>query len=174
MRQYWLKPLGVTDPPTPMPNDWTAEHSLDHFDLRTGPAIPQKIPQMGRGDRVLFHAVIHVRLFAEGEILWRPEWKEDPVWGFRWPWVYPCRIDVWVPLIEQGLASSEVVPKRALGRIQAGGDFAKLSAEEYSRLLNALRAQPNARQRPQLGLGRSTDGLSAAEIATEPVARPPE
>lgn len=26
--------------------------------------------------------------------------------------------------------------------------------------------------RPRLGLGRSTDGLSAAETATEPVARP--
>ena len=27
--------------------------------------------------------------------------------------------------------------------------------------------------RPRLGLGRSTDGLSAADIANEPVARPP-
>lgn len=26
--------------------------------------------------------------------------------------------------------------------------------------------------RPRLGLGRSTDGLSAAETATEPIARP--
>jgi len=29
------------------------------------------------------------------------------------------------------------------------------------------------RRRPRLGLGRSTDGLSAADIANEPVARPP-
>ena len=28
------------------------------------------------------------------------------------------------------------------------------------------------RVRPRLGLGRSTDGLSAAETATEPIARP--
>jgi hypothetical protein len=27
--------------------------------------------------------------------------------------------------------------------------------------------------RPRLGLGRSTDGVSAAQVATEPVARPP-
>ena len=27
--------------------------------------------------------------------------------------------------------------------------------------------------RPRLGLGHSTDGLSAAETATEPIARPP-
>jgi hypothetical protein len=27
--------------------------------------------------------------------------------------------------------------------------------------------------RPRLGLGRSTDGASAAKIATEPIARPP-
>jgi len=30
-----------------------------------------------------------------------------------------------------------------------------------------------SRPRPRLGLGRSTDGLSAADIANEPVARPP-
>jgi hypothetical protein len=29
------------------------------------------------------------------------------------------------------------------------------------------------RRRPRLGLGRSTDGLSAADIANEPVAHPP-
>jgi hypothetical protein len=29
------------------------------------------------------------------------------------------------------------------------------------------------RARPRLGLGRSTDGLSAAQTATEPIARPP-
>lgn len=174
MPQYWLKPLGVTDPPAAMPNDWTADRDLDHFALRTGPATHRKPPQMGPGDRVLFHAVIHVQLFAEGEIIGTPRWTKDPEWGLRWPWVYPCRIDVWVPLIEQGLPSSEVVPKRAFRRIQAGGDYAKLAAKEHAELLSALRAQPDSRQRPQLGLGRSTDGLSAAEIATEPIARPPQ
>lgn len=174
MPQYWLKPLGISDPPTPMPNDWTAEHCVDQFELRTGPATPRKPPQMGPGDRFLFHAVIHVRVFAEGEITGTPSWKKDPEWGLRWPWVYPCRIDTWVPLIEQGLPSSEVVPKRAFRRIQAGGDFAKLSVEEYAELLDALLAQPDVRQRPRPGQGRSTDGRSAAEIATEPVARPPE
>jgi hypothetical protein len=29
------------------------------------------------------------------------------------------------------------------------------------------------RARPRLGLGRSTDGLSAAQTAAEPIARPP-
>lgn len=78
-----------------------------------------------------------------------PNWTKDPEWGLRWPWVYPCRVDVWVPLIEQGLSSSELVPKRAFKRIQAGGDFAKLSAEEYAELRNALLAQPDACQRPE-------------------------
>jgi len=31
-----------------------------------------------------------------------------------------------------------------------------------------------ARVRPRLGLGRSTDGLSAAEMATRPIGRPAE
>ena len=148
MPQYWLKPLGVTDPPSAMPNDWTADYDIDHFDLRTGPATHQKPPQMGPGDRVLFHAVIHVRLFAEGEILGTPRWTKDPEWGLRWPWVYPCRVDAWVPLIEQGLPSSEVVPERAFKRIQAGGEYAKLSAVEYEELLDALLAQPSVRERP--------------------------
>jgi hypothetical protein len=130
-----------------MPNDWTAHRDVDRFDLRTGPATHRKPPQMGKGDRVLFHAVIHVRLFAEGQILGNPDWKKDPKWGLRWPWVYPCRIDTWVPLIEQGLPSSEVVPRRAFKRIQAGGDFAKLSIDEYKDLLNALLAQPDVCRR---------------------------
>jgi hypothetical protein len=33
--------------------------------------------------------------------------------------------------------------------------------------------RPNIKHRPNLGIARSTDGLSAAETATEPVARPP-
>lgn len=33
--------------------------------------------------------------------------------------------------------------------------------------------RPNIKRRPHLGIARSTDGLSAAETATEPVARPP-
>jgi len=33
--------------------------------------------------------------------------------------------------------------------IQAGGDFAKLSAEEHAELLNTLLAQPDVRQRPR-------------------------
>jgi hypothetical protein len=147
MPQYWLKPLGVTDPPTAMPNDWTAGQDLGHFDLRTGPATHRRPPQMGRGDRVLFHAVIHVQLFAEAEIIGNPSWRKDPEWGLRWPWVYPSRVDAWVPLIEQGLPSSEVVPKRAFKRIQAGGDFAKLSADEHRTLLNALLVQPHVRRR---------------------------
>lgn len=38
-------------------------------------------------------------------------------------------------------------------------------------LASEERTPPARKPRPRLGLGRSTDGLSAAEIATEPVAR---
>ncbi len=34
-------------------------------------------------------------------------------------------------------------------------------------------AAPRTSRRPRLGLGRSTDGLSAAELTVEPVAEPP-
>ena len=147
MPQYWLKPLGVTEPPTPMPNDWTRDYDVDNFMMRTGPATVRKPPQIGRGDHVLFHAVIHVRLFAVAEVLGNPRYQEDPQWGLRWPWVYPCRIDAWVPLIEDGIPTSQVVPKRAMGRIQAGGDFAKLNEEQYGVAFAALRACPSVQFR---------------------------
>jgi hypothetical protein len=145
--QYWLKPLGVTEPHDPMPNEWTVGADLDHYEVTTGPATPRQPPQMGRGDRILFHAVIYVRVFAAGEILGNPRWQSDPVYGLRWPWVYPCRIDVWVPKVEQGPRTSEIAPKRTLGRIQAGGDFARLSGDEYESVLGALAAVPDARHR---------------------------
>jgi len=130
-----------------MANDWTSDVDLSSFQLRTGPATHTKPPQMGPHDRVLFHAVIHVRLFAEAEITGPPSWKKDPVWGLRWPWVYPCRVDTWVPLVEQGLYSTEVVPKKAMGRIQLGGDFAQLDKNEYETILRKLRQLPEAQSR---------------------------
>ncbi len=102
---------------------------------------------MSQGDRVLFHAVTHVRLFAEGELLDFGNWYRDPVWGFRWPWVYLCRIDAWVPLIEDGVPTTEIAPKKAMGRIQRGGDFASLSRDDYEAMLDALLEQPSAQRR---------------------------
>jgi hypothetical protein len=147
MPAYWLKPLGVTDPPSPMPNDWTSGVDLSVFQLRTGPATHRKPPQMGPHDRVLFHAVTHVRLFAEAEIVGPPSWKKDPIWGLRWPWVYPCRVNTWVSLIEEGLRTPEIAPKKALGRIQLGGDFAQLSEDEYQAIHLALQGLPNSHSR---------------------------
>ena len=147
MPQYWLKPLGVTEPPDAMENDWASDADLDRYSMTTGPASRRQPPQMGRGDKILFHAVIHVRLFAAGEILDTPKWQKDPIYGLRWPWLYPCRIDTWVPLIEHGPRTTELVPKRALGRIQRGGDFAALSKDEYEAARQALLAVPQMVQR---------------------------
>jgi hypothetical protein len=102
---------------------------------------------MGRGDRVLFHAVVHVRVFAEGEIIRNPRWQTDPEYGKRWPWLYPCRVDTWVPRVDQGPRTSRIGPKKALGRIQRGGDFARLTPDEYQSMLAALAAVPEARMR---------------------------
>jgi len=130
-----------------MDNDWTSGVDLSNFQLRTGPATHQKLPKMGPHDHVLFHAVTHVRLFAEAEITGPPSWTKDPIWGFRWPWVYPCRVDHWVPLIEQGIHTTQVAPKKALGRIQLGGDYAQLTKPQYEEMLELLRALPDATQR---------------------------
>lgn len=142
MPQYWLKPLGVTDPPSPMDNDWASGVDLDNYRFMTGPATPRQPPQMGGGDHVLFHAVIHGRLFADVTLLASPDWQLDPEWGDRWPWVYPCRVVNYVPLIADAITTADAVPKRAMNRIRAGGDFAKLSPEEYGAARDALLACP--------------------------------
>jgi hypothetical protein len=138
MPQHWLKPLGITDPPTPMPNDWTAEADLDQYSFMTGPATHTKPPPIGRGDLVLFHAVIHARLFGQAVVIGGPAWKKDPEWGERWPWVYPVKVERFVPRIEDGPKSSGVIPKKAIGRLQAGGDFARLDLAAYEAALDAL------------------------------------
>jgi len=76
-----------------------------------------------------------VRLFAAAEILDKPEWKRNPGWGLRWPWTYSCRVDVWVPLIEDGPRTTEIAPKKVIGRLQTGADFAELTRQEYEALL---------------------------------------
>jgi hypothetical protein len=130
-----------------MPNEWTVGADLDSYPLTTGPATPRQPPQMGRGDRVLFHAVVHVRVFAEGEIIGNPRWQKDPEYGERWPWLYPCRVDTWVPCVDQGPRTSGIAPKKALGRIQRGGDFARLTPDGYRSMLAALAAVPEVRTR---------------------------
>lgn len=50
-----------------------------------------------------------------------------------------------------------------------GGSLTAVLAEAVEEKAVAIRRA----RRPQLGLGRSEDGRSAAETATEPVARPP-
>ena len=143
MPQHWLKPLGTTQPqPDPVSDDWTSKRGLEDFELTTGPATIKKPPKMGRGDRVLLHAVIHSRIFAEGEVLGNPSWQPTRTGGERWPWVYPCRIDVWVPLVKDGPITADVAPKKALGRIQAGGEYALLTKADYDMILAALLAAP--------------------------------
>lgn len=49
-----------------------------------------------------------------------------------------------------------------------GVSLSAILAEAVDEKAAALR-----RRRPRLGIGRSTDGLSAAELTSEPVAHPP-
>jgi hypothetical protein len=143
MPQYWLKPVGHTQPtPSPIPDDWAPERGLDGFELTTGPANVQDPPQMRRGDRVLLHAVVLGRAFAEGEILGEASWQPHRPDGDRWPWVYPCRIETWVPLVKDGPRTTDFAPEQAVDRIQAGWECARLSEVQYRGLLGALLAAP--------------------------------
>jgi hypothetical protein len=121
---------------------------LDEFMIITGPATVRKPPQMGGGDKILFHAVGHVRLYAAGELTGSPRY--DPKfseWGDRFPWIYPVRVDVWVPNVLDGPRTTDVAPKRAMGHLQTGGPCASLTREQYELLLHALLDVASVRQR---------------------------
>jgi hypothetical protein len=48
MQQYWIKPLGVTDPPDLVPNDWLGGRPApESFEFMTGPGTPRKPPPIG-------------------------------------------------------------------------------------------------------------------------------
>jgi hypothetical protein len=82
MPQYWLKPFGTTNPPRRVDPNWAARADLESFAIISGPATAKKPPQMGGGDKILFHAVGHVRLYAAGELTGSPRY--DPKyteWG---------------------------------------------------------------------------------------------
>lgn len=64
---------------------------------------------------------------------------------------------------EDDLATLEAEAKRR------GTPLTSVVAEAISEKATALRA----RRRPHVGVARSTDGRSAAEVASEPVAHPP-
>jgi hypothetical protein len=146
--QYWLKPVGVTrDPFEPVPRDFLAKLDRDHYRMITGPPKFSSPPKMEKGDRVLLHAVHYARLIADAEILDHEVWERHPKWGERWPWVYPVRVDVWVDDVETGPKSRGIAPDRAINRIQAGGEYAKLSRAEYEAARHALLDVPAAHVR---------------------------
>ncbi len=43
--------------------------------------------------------------------------------------------------------TTEIAPKKVIGRLQTGADFAKLSPREYEALLDELRARPTVQER---------------------------
>jgi hypothetical protein len=166
MPQYWLKPLGTTEPLNLVDDDWISERGLDDYELTTGPATPRQPPKMGRGDRVLLHAVGESRVYAEGEILGNPKYDPTHLGGDRWPYVYPVRIDVWVPLVSEGPKTGDLAAK-AIGRIQWGAAYAPLERAEYATILEALRACPTVQRRPP----REPPEIADAENAMKGLSR---
>jgi len=103
---------------------------------------------MGGGDKIVFHAVGHVRLYAAGELTGSPRY--DPKyseWGDRFPWVYPVRVDVWVPNVLDGPRTTDVAPRRAFGHLQSGGPYAALTKTQFESLVAELLKVPSVRRR---------------------------
>ncbi len=144
MAQYWLKSLAPT-PPGVGEDDWMPQGGVEDFELATGPAMRERQPQMAAGDRVLLHAPLQSCVFAEGEISGPPSWQPERPGGERWPWIYPFRIEAWVPLLKDGPQTAEVAPKAALARLESGGGYAPLSKPEHAAILAELLAAANVR-----------------------------
>lgn len=148
MPLYWLKPFGTTHPPRRVDPNWTTNVDLDAFTIISGPATPKKPPKMGRGDKILFHAVGHVRLYAAGELTDSPWYNpKHSSWGLRFPWVYPVRVDIWVPNVLDGPRTTDVAPARAVGHLQTGGPYAALTRVQYEELVDELLKAPNVQRR---------------------------
>ena len=149
MPQYWLKPFGTTNPPRRIDRDWVTGENVDlnRYDILSGPSTQRQPPQMGGGDQIIFHAIGYAQLFGAGEILASSTYSEHPFWKDRFPWVYPVRVDVWIPLVTDGPRTSEITGKKVMGRLQAGAPYVRLTAEEYGGLLNELLKVPSAKTR---------------------------
>jgi len=146
MPQFWLEPFGTTNPPRRMDPDWITAEGVDieRWEILSGPSA-RNPPKMGRGDQLIFHAVGHARMFGAGEILETPRYSTHPVWKERFPWVYPVRVETWIPIVTDGLRTSELVSKRVLGRLQAGAPYVDLTREEFEALRDALKGLASAR-----------------------------
>jgi hypothetical protein len=68
-------------------------------------------------------------------------------WGDRFPWVYPVRVDVWVPNVLDGLHTTDVAPAAAVGHLQSGGPYAGLTRAQYESLVEELVKLPAVKQR---------------------------
>src|SRR6266540_2574182 len=145
MPQYWLKPFGTAEPPRRVEPNWTVGADLDNLLIITGPATAKKPPQMGGGDKILFHAVGHVRLYAAGELIGSPRYDpKHTEWSHRFPWVYPVRVDVWVPNVLDGPRTTEIAPARAVGHLQTGGPQ---RCSQAGRVRRACRGAPESAHR---------------------------
>ena len=148
MPQYWLKPFGTTNPPRRVEPHWVQGADLGSYTIISGPATAKKPPKMGGGDKILFHAVGHVRLYAAGELTGSPRY--DPKyseWGDRFPWVYPVRVDVWVPNVLGGPRTTDIAPAKAVGHLQTGGPYASVTRQQYEAMLDALLQVPTVQRR---------------------------
>ncbi len=149
MAHAWLKSFG--DSKRPIRRDWTNEFLRDPvqpLELMTGPSDSE--PSMRPGDRFVLHAVGHGHVFAEGRIESGPtsdpnrNTRWDPK---RWPWIYTCRVDTWVPIVDHGPRTWDYA-SRVKGQIQFGRPYAELSRGEHDSLVTALSGARTARKRP--------------------------
>jgi hypothetical protein len=144
----WLKSFG--DSKRPIRNDWTNEFLRDPLVLMTGPSAHHTKPTMCPGDRFVLHAVGHGHVFAEGLIQSGPRWDPDRETRWdpkRWPWIYECQVDTWVPLVDRGPRTWDFAA-RVKGQIQFGRSYVELTRDEHERLVAAISAARTAVKRP--------------------------
>jgi len=69
------------------------------------------------------------------------------MWGTRFPWTFPVRLDVWIPLMRDAPKTTAVAPAKVVGRIQRSAYYVELTSAEYGKLVDDLRAVPSVATR---------------------------
>ena len=125
MRAHWLKALGHARGPLPLA--WLeAGHGLE----RTG--FPRR-PRMAPGDRLVYYASVHRRVFAIVEVTTEPERRAGA--PERWPWSVEVEPLLLIPRLD------DAPPVEAIGvaaRSMSQQSHIRLSLEHYRRAVDVL------------------------------------
>ena len=124
----WLKAIGHAR--GPMPERWLEEDGWRGILRRTG--FPRR-PRMQEGDRLVYYASVHRKVFAVVEVVEEP--RDDVSTSSRWPWTVAVAPLLVVPdLADAPPVEAAGVPPRSMSQ----QSHIRLDEDRYRRAVEAL------------------------------------